>query len=102
MGAGQKIVICHAGDAHMQEKPEDDDDNEEQEEELAKPSRENWYKRGANYWMQIDPTVDGMLGGFGHVSKLGEMGEWISHVSSQAHGFPPTQHLKIAKDPRLF
>lgn len=28
------------------------------------------YKKAADYWDKIDPTVDGMLGGFGKISQV--------------------------------
>ena len=28
------------------------------------------YKHAADYWANVDPTVDGMLGGFGKVSQI--------------------------------
>jgi protein N-terminal methyltransferase len=32
--------------------------------------REQWYKKGVDYWMNVDATVDGVLGGFGKVSNV--------------------------------
>jgi hypothetical protein len=32
------------------------------------PSDEKYYNHGASYWAQVPATVDGMLGGFGHIS----------------------------------
>ena len=29
-----------------------------------------YYKDGANYWSSIDPSVNGMLGGFGNISNI--------------------------------
>ena len=29
-----------------------------------------YYKDGANYWSSVDPSVDGMLGGFGNISNI--------------------------------
>ncbi len=35
----------------------------------APPERKlQWYEKGVNYWMNVDATVDGVLGGFGHIS----------------------------------
>ena len=28
------------------------------------------YKKAADYWQSVDPTVDGMLGGFGKISAI--------------------------------
>ena len=28
------------------------------------------YKQAADYWSNVDPTVDGMLGGFGKISQI--------------------------------
>lgn len=28
------------------------------------------YKKAADYWDKVDPTVDGMLGGFGKISQV--------------------------------
>ena len=30
----------------------------------------DYYKNAANYWEKIDPTVEGMLGGFAKISPL--------------------------------
>jgi len=30
--------------------------------------KDTWYKKGVNYWMGVDASVDGVLGGFGHIS----------------------------------
>jgi len=29
-----------------------------------------WYQKGADYWMTQEASVDGVLGGFGHVSPV--------------------------------
>lgn len=29
-----------------------------------------WYQKGADYWMSQDASVDGVLGGFGHISPV--------------------------------
>ena len=29
-----------------------------------------YYKDGANYWSSVDPSVNGMLGGFGNISNI--------------------------------
>jgi hypothetical protein len=31
--------------------------------------RANWYDQSEQYWRQVEPTVDGMLGGLAHVSE---------------------------------
>jgi len=36
--------------------------------EVDPNKREQWYKKGVDYWMNVDATVDGVLGGFGRVS----------------------------------
>jgi len=28
------------------------------------------YKKAADYWSGVDPTIDGMLGGFGKISQI--------------------------------
>jgi len=28
------------------------------------------YKQAADYWSNVDPTIDGMLGGFGKISMI--------------------------------
>jgi hypothetical protein len=33
-----------------------------------------WYQKGADYWMTQEATVDGVLGGFGHVSPVDVQG----------------------------
>ncbi|EFJ37080.1 hypothetical protein SELMODRAFT_140975 [Selaginella moellendorffii] len=33
------------------------------------PKRKEWYQKGISYWEGVDPTVDGVLGGFGKVSN---------------------------------
>ena len=35
------------------------------------PEEEKYYTDAAEYWANIAPTVDGMLGGFGNISGLG-------------------------------
>lgn len=29
-----------------------------------------FYSKAKTYWKQIPPTVDGMLGGYGHISNI--------------------------------
>jgi len=36
----------------------------------GRQTRQEWYQRGAHYWKNADATVDGVLGGFGHVSTV--------------------------------
>lgn len=31
---------------------------------------EEFYKKAILYWAEIPPTIDGMLGGFGHISQI--------------------------------
>ncbi|XP_076269673.1 N-terminal methyltransferase [Rhynchophorus ferrugineus] len=38
------------------------------ETEISFPYGDNFYNNAANYWSEIPPTVDGMLGGFGYIS----------------------------------
>ena len=39
------------------------------EEEVATPSeKDSWYGKGIDYWQKVEPSVDGVLGGFGHIS----------------------------------
>jgi len=33
-------------------------------------SKSGWYSLGAGYWGKVDPTVDGMLGGFASLSPV--------------------------------
>lgn len=35
---------------------------------VVKPE-DKFYSDAVNYWSEIPPTVDGMLGGFGHISQ---------------------------------
>lgn len=37
--------------------------------EIINCNEQKFYLDGANYWSEIPPTVDGMLGGFGHISE---------------------------------
>ncbi|KAK3257780.1 hypothetical protein CYMTET_33145, partial [Cymbomonas tetramitiformis] len=32
--------------------------------------KDTWYTKGIEYWDNVDATVDGVLGGFGHVSGV--------------------------------
>lgn len=40
------------------------------EHEIITPQIEDFYKNAANYWSEVPATVDGMLGGFGHISEI--------------------------------
>ncbi|KAK2979426.1 hypothetical protein RJ640_016338, partial [Escallonia rubra] len=31
--------------------------------------RSQWYKQGVGYWQGVEASVDGVLGGYGHVSE---------------------------------
>lgn len=31
---------------------------------------DTFYKKGKEYWAKVSPTVDGMLGGFSHISSI--------------------------------
>jgi len=42
-------------------------DSSVQPEEL---NRRAWYAKGATYWKKVDATLDGVLGGFAHVSPI--------------------------------
>jgi len=33
-------------------------------------SRTDWYQKGKRYWQNAPPTLEGVLGGFGHISPL--------------------------------
>lgn len=37
--------------------------------EIINSNEQKFYSDGANYWSEIPPTVDGMLGGFGYISE---------------------------------
>lgn len=37
--------------------------------EVIDTNEQKFYSDGANYWSEIPPTVDGMLGGFGYISE---------------------------------
>ncbi|RWS00958.1 N-terminal Xaa-Pro-Lys N-methyltransferase 1-like protein [Dinothrombium tinctorium] len=37
---------------------------------LAEKDEESFYNRGKNYWSTVEPTVDGMLGGFSSISAI--------------------------------
>ena len=41
----------------------------ENKEEVSVDSKIS-YKQAADYWSNVDPTVDGMLGGFGKISQI--------------------------------
>jgi len=48
-----------------------EDENENGGEETKPGSKKlAWYQKGAEYWMSQDASVDGVLGGFGHVSPI--------------------------------
>ena len=32
--------------------------------------QDNFYQDAAKYWETVDPSVDGMLGGYGHISSV--------------------------------
>jgi hypothetical protein len=34
------------------------------------PDSQISYKKAADYWSGVDPTIDGMLGGFGKISQI--------------------------------
>jgi len=44
------------------ENPKTDIDNDKDE--------PHFYNHGAEYWGKIEPTVDGMLGGLGHLTNI--------------------------------
>lgn len=39
-------------------------------EEGNEENTEEFYKKAMIYWSEIPPTIDGMLGGFGHISQI--------------------------------
>ncbi|KAI4464464.1 hypothetical protein MML48_3g00001658 [Holotrichia oblita] len=39
-------------------------------EEINEDNTEEFYKKAILYWSEIPPTIDGMLGGFGHISQI--------------------------------
>ena len=39
-------------------------------EEVVSVDEKISYKQAADYWSNVDPTVDGMLGGFGKISQI--------------------------------
>lgn len=42
----------------------------EQEPDSGAPLRANWYDQSEEYWRKVEATVNGMLGGLGHVSEV--------------------------------
>jgi protein N-terminal methyltransferase len=36
----------------------------------ASANAERWYNKGAQYWSSVDATLDGVLGGFAHISPI--------------------------------
>lgn len=44
---------------------------ENQEEPENKNPDESYYINGKNYWSKVEPTVDGMLGGFSEIDYIG-------------------------------
>lgn len=44
---------------------------ESQEESENKNPDESYYINGKNYWSKVEPTVDGMLGGFSEIDFIG-------------------------------
>nr|CAG4645846.1 EOG090X0EJQ [Lynceus sp. MCZ IZ 141354] len=47
-----------------------DSDDPCQEAQASEAVQENSYVASSKYWEHVDPTVDGMLGGFGNISNL--------------------------------
>ncbi|KAL5549512.1 hypothetical protein UlMin_004743 [Ulmus minor] len=40
-------------------------------EQVGEPSRKtDWYRQGVGYWEGVEASVDGVLGGYGHVNKV--------------------------------
>jgi hypothetical protein len=46
--------------------------------------KQKWYSSGATYWENVAPTVNGVLGGFGHVSPIGNQ-NYIKHNSEDIY-----------------
>lgn len=44
-------------------------DNPDASDEAAQ-QRKQWYQQGADYWSEADPSVNGVLGGFGYISPI--------------------------------
>lgn len=42
----------------------------EEEEAAASAKRHDWYQKGISYWQGVDASVDGVLGGYGHVNEI--------------------------------
>ena len=37
---------------------------------MEQKGKQEWYQVGKKFWEESEPTVDGMLGGYGHTSGL--------------------------------
>mmetsp|Transcript_20749 Transcript_20749/g.50349 ORF Transcript_20749/g.50349 Transcript_20749/m.50349 type:complete len:257 (-) Transcript_20749:253-1023(-) len=58
-------------------------------------SKKGWYGKAVHYWDGVDATVDGVLGGFGHVSgvDLKESQEFLTSLKNDGH-------LKLSEESR--
>ncbi|XJO71568.1 hypothetical protein BDV3_001058 [Batrachochytrium dendrobatidis] len=61
-------------------------------------SRNEWYTDAASYWEQIEPTVQGMLGGFGFLTHIDAKGSssFISEFVASDTDSPPRLDTKKA------
>lgn len=57
--------------------------------EIISNNEQEFYIDGANYWSQIPPTIDGMLGGFGYISETDIRGSKMLLKQLFNSKFPP-------------
>lgn len=46
-------------------------------EEVVESKKKEWYKKGVDYWCGVDASVNGVLGGFGHISNTDVLGSTV-------------------------
>lgn len=70
-------------------------------EDLARlQQQDSWYTKAADYWQRIPATVDGVLGGFGHVAPVDEQGscDYIDHLITKGLLQPTISRNGVALD----
>lgn len=58
-------------------------------EQVGDPTkRTQWYREGVGYWQGVEASVDGVLGGYGHVNEADILGSEVFLKSILAERFP--------------
>ncbi|XP_053658451.1 N-terminal Xaa-Pro-Lys N-methyltransferase 1-A [Anopheles marshallii] len=77
-------------DTHSSVEPETNNDQSESDSECYAPNdllsdSKSYYNNAKNYWSNVSPTVDGMLGGFGSISFIDIRGSelFLKHLYKQ-------------------